>query len=155
MTHKRADLLHAFPISSDPSEQRALGFDSLLEVEVRFPGQSRGFLARLRDPRGRSCFLDVGASLFTLAYRDVLEHHPPADGTPDVVVLRPGALATHVVPRMSRSGSRRRAAPAERPARPAPRPVARPAEPWEAEPDVPTEEPAEAPAAVVYAASAD
>lgn len=146
MTRKRAELLHAFPVNSDPEERHALGFDSCLDVEVRFPGQRRGFQARLRDPRGGSCFLDVGNSLFTLAYRDVLEHLPPGDGTRDVVVLRPGALATHVVPRMARRSGRERAA-----ARVQPTPAADRRAPR----DEPVAAPAEEPTAVLYAEIAD
>ena len=60
--------------------------------------------AEVRDLRGRCVMIDIGPSIFTLAYGDILglDPLPAAEGGLQVTV-RPGCFASHAAARLRRS----------------------------------------------------
>ena len=63
--------------------------------------------ARIRDLRGSCAMIDIGSSIFTLAYEDILgiDPLPAAEGALRLTV-KPGCFASHVAARLRRSAPR-------------------------------------------------
>jgi hypothetical protein len=64
-------------------------------------------LAEVRELRGACAMIDVGSSIYTLAYVDILGIDPiPADEGGLRLTVRPGCFASHVAARLRRTAAR-------------------------------------------------
>ncbi|HEX7005328.1 MAG TPA: hypothetical protein VF168_14180 [Trueperaceae bacterium] len=86
------------PPEADASRRRSFS----LTVQGSAPME-----ARIRDLRGSCAMIDIGSSIFTLAYEDILglDPLPAAEGGLRITV-KPGCFASHVAARLHRSARR-------------------------------------------------
>lgn len=64
------------------------------KIKVQF-GQARPVAADLRDIRDKCCMIDVGNSIFTLAFDKIVDIVPPQAGETTLIRAQVGALACH------------------------------------------------------------
>jgi hypothetical protein len=66
---------------------------------------SSPLMAEIRELRGACAMIDIGSSVFTLAYSDILGIDPAGEGGLRLTV-RPGCFASHVAARLGRAAPR-------------------------------------------------
>lgn len=75
-------------------------------------------IAQFRELRGACAMVDIGSSIFTLAYSDILGIDPaPASEGGLKLTVRPGCFASHVAARLRRAAPRPWSSPAPAPPR--------------------------------------
>ena len=80
---------------------------------------SKPLRAQVRELRERCAMIDIGSSIFTLAYSDILGMDPVPQSQGSLrITVRPGSFASHAAARLRRAPAR------PRPANSEPRPLA-------------------------------
>jgi hypothetical protein len=115
----RAEEIHRV-LSAFVQEKRAGKADSLRRSFALLVQGSTPMLAEVRELRGACAMIDIGSSIYTLAYADILGVDPVPAGEGGLrLTVRPGCFASHVAARLRRTAARPWSSAAEGTARPA------------------------------------
>jgi hypothetical protein len=115
----RAEEIHRV-LSAFVQAKRAGEADSRRRSFALLVQGSTPLLAEVRELRGACAMIDIGSSIYTLAYADILGVDPVPAGEGGLrLTVRPGCFASHVAARLRRTATRPWSSAAEGTARPA------------------------------------